>query len=376
MARQKIPGVKKSRLQQLSAARASKRRKLDTEATPEPEPIPNHESEEEGWYFNDSSDSEGSDSSEEEGEEEEGEEDDWDESPVLPSPIIATPPLSQPLAPPLPSLPALSPFSLPAPSLPLLPAPPLPPLPAPPPSPKPLRLIQDVLKFNKVGEDKLRGTWGRGSKAMEERKAKSARESQQQASQTYSISALLARSQEKAARREQERLDNMSGDIELSREEERNTQDIPIPAACGPPLTFKQQQIEKQVQALADLEKLLSSVTEQDRKYGCRFSPHTNFFQRHLMVKQFLNIQKRRLPGQTQRDLAISVAASFGRGHTTGRNIVRWEKAWVTTREIPARRGAEMYESWLTDENVVMAIREFAQKQGDKLSSYPLPSPR
>lgn len=357
MARQKISGVKKSRLQQLSAARASKRRKFDINTTPEP--IPTHENEEKGWYFNNSSDSEGFDSSEEEdgGEEEEDDDDNWDEPPVLPLPIITAPPLSRPLAPLLPPLPAVLPFPPSAPSIPSLSTPPSP--------SKPLRLIQDVLKFDKVGEKKLRGAWGKGSKATEERKAKSARESQQEASQTYSISGLFARSHEKAVRLEQEKLDNMTRATELSGGEERYTLNLPVPAACAPPLTFKQRQIEKQIQALADLEKLLNSVTEQDKKYGCRFSPHTNFFQRHLMVKQFLNIQKRKLSGQTRRGLVISLAASFGQGHTTGRNIVQWEKAWVTSREIPARKEAGMYESWLTDENVVMAIREFARKQGD-----------
>ena len=76
MAKQKISGIKKSHLQHLNTAQASKRRKLDIEVTPEPEPIPNHKSEEEDWYFNNSSDSKGFDSSKKEGEEEEEKEDD------------------------------------------------------------------------------------------------------------------------------------------------------------------------------------------------------------------------------------------------------------------------------------------------------------
>ena len=83
------------------------------------------------------------------------------------------------------------------------------------------------------------------------------------------------------------------------------------------------------------------------------------------MVKQFLSIQTGKLPSQTRRQLATSVVASFSWGQTTARNIVRWERLWVTLGEIPARKEAGMYASWLTDEDVVMDIREFAQKQGD-----------
>lgn len=137
-------------------------------------------------------------------------------------------------------------------------------------------------------------------------------------------------------------------------------EDTPLRPACSPPLTFREKQVEMRVHALASLEKLLELVTEQDKKYGYRLSSRTNFFKRHLMVKQFLAVQKKRLSGQTRRHLAISVAASFDRGHTTAHNIVQWENSWVITSEIPARKEVEMYASWLTDEDVIMAICEFA----------------
>lgn len=113
---------------------------------------------------------------------------------------------------------------------------------------------------------------------------------------------------------------------------------------------------------LVNLKKLLSLVTEQDKKYGYRLSPRTNFFQRHVMVRQFLSMQTRKISGQTRRQLARSVAASFNRRHTTARNIVRWEKSWITIGEIPTRKKAEMYASWLIDEDVMMNIREFSRK--------------
>lgn len=163
---------------------------------------------------------------------------------------------------------------------------------------------------------------------------------------------MFAKGREKAARLATETMNNV----------EENTF---LPRAYLPPLTFQERWIETRVQALADLERLLEFVTEQDKKYGYRLSPQTNFFQRHLMVKQFFVIQRRKIPGQTRRQLAISIAASFNRGQTTGRNLVRWENSWVATRDIPAQKEAEIYASWLTDEDVIMAIREFARKQGD-----------
>lgn len=78
-------------------------------------------------------------------------------------------------------------------------------------------------------------------------------------------------------------------------------------------------------------------VTEQGKKYEYRFSPQGNFYQRHLMVNIFLSSQKRGLPGQTRQNLALFVAATFNRGQTTARNIVRWETAdYITLLFFPS----------------------------------------
>ena len=37
----------------------------------------------------------------------------------------------------------------------------------------------------------------------------------------------------------------------------------------------------------------------------------------------------------------------------------------MTSREISAQKKVKMYQSWLTNENLVMVIYEFAQKQND-----------
>ena len=74
-------------------------------------------------------------------------------------------------------------------------------------------------------------------------------------------------------------------------------------------------------------------------------APQSNFYQRHLMEKHFLAIQKRRTLGQTRRYLALFVAATFNRGQTTMRNIIRWERSWVEKKEIPE----SLYSGWHTE---------------------------
>ena len=94
---------------------------------------------------------------------------------------------------------------------------------------------------------------------------------------------------------------------------------------------------------MKNLERLIDLVTEQEKKYGYRLSPQSNYYQRHLMVKHFLLSQQKKLPGQTRQDLALFVASTFNRGQTTARNIIRWEKSWVTDNEIPCRKEAKDY---------------------------------
>ena len=83
------------------------------------------------------------------------------------------------------------------------------------------------------------------------------------------------------------------------------------------------------------------------------------------MVKYFLSSQQKKLLGQTRQDLALFVASTFNRGQTTARNIICWEKLWVTNNEIPYYKEAKDYESWINNKDVTMAVRDFARKQGD-----------
>ena len=71
------------------------------------------------------------------------------------------------------------------------------------------------------------------------------------------------------------------------------------------------------MEALKDVTRLLTLVTEQEKKYGDRLSPYSNFYRRHLMVQQFLQTQLTSQPSQTRRDLSLTVSRAFGRGHHT-----------------------------------------------------------
>lgn len=55
-----------------------------------------------------------------------------------------------------------------------------------------------VLGWDGEGEAKLRGIWGKGSRSMEERKQRNAREFQKQAAQCYHIGGMFKKAQEKA----------------------------------------------------------------------------------------------------------------------------------------------------------------------------------
>ena len=106
-------------------------------------------------------------------------------------------------------------------------------------------------------------------------------------------------------------------------------------------------------------------MTEQENKYKERLSPYSNFYRQHVMVQQFLQIKLRTQPSQTRRDLALSIARSFGRNHATARNIVQWEKSLIAYREIPRRKNREDYATWMDNEELKESIRDFARKKRD-----------
>ena len=83
-------------------------------------------------------------------------------------------------------------------------------------------------------------------------------------------------------------------------------------------LSFK----EERVLALQEITRLLEFVTEQEKKYEDKLSLHSNFYRRHVMFQQFLQIQLKTKPSPTWKELSLNIARFFDRGHNTGRNIV------------------------------------------------------
>ena len=120
---------------------------------------------------------------------------------------------------------------------------------------------------------------------------KSARELRKEASQKYNIQALWQRSKDLGMIFQA----NSQDELEQSRESQPNAGVSfisllsKVPDGCLPPLSKQQNSKNDRIEALKDLTRLLEKikfilVTEQEKKYKGRLSPHSNFYRRHLMV--------------------------------------------------------------------------------------------
>ena len=227
------------------------------------------------------------------------------------------------------------------------------------------------IKWNKEGEDRLRGVYGIGSRSLSKRQRKSARELEEQASKTYDISALWQRNRGLGMisfANSQIKL----GQLSKSQPNDGVSSTLPLSkiARGGASLPSNQETLKSQrTGALENLNKLLKLVTEQDKKYGTRLSPHSNFYRRHIMVQQFFQSQLTTQPSLRRRTLSLNVARSFGRGNPTARNS-SMEREWVGSRKIPERKEREDSDSWIYNGDLNDAMREFVRMQGD--SKYTL----
>ena len=139
------------------------------------------------------------------------------------------------------------------------------------------------IRWNKEGEDRLRGGYGKGSRRTQMRHQKSARELRKEASKTYNIQALWKRSQDLGM------LSTANAQAGLGQSTESlssgivcSSSEIPCDESALP--SKRQIYRDKQVEALKELTRLMELVTEQEKKYEERLSPHSNFYRRHLMV--------------------------------------------------------------------------------------------
>lgn len=103
---------------------------------------------------------------------------------------------------------------------------------------------------------------------------------------------------------------------------------------------------------MTDLTRLVERVTEQEKKYGERLVPRSDFYRRHLMVKHFLQIQLQTQFNQARYNLSLQIAQSFRKGRSTARNIICWENSWVEDRNSSSVQDREDYFSRIDEENV------------------------
>ncbi|RPB21874.1 hypothetical protein L211DRAFT_888332 [Terfezia boudieri ATCC MYA-4762] len=94
---------------------------------------------------------------------------------------------------------------------------------------------------------------------------------------------------------------------------------------------------------------------------------------RHTAVLQFMQLQLKR-PWEIRETLSLAVAESFGRATSTAKCLRSWERSWISSRYIKVGlkgKNKSAY-SWLEDEGVLLAMREYIASVGEKLTSLGL----
>lgn len=110
--------------------------------------------------------------------------------------------------------------------------------------------------------------------------------------------------------------------------------------------------------SIADLERSLRSKT-----LGLTGQNRT----RHQAVLRFLYYQRTRKGEETRQFMALQVARCFNRGKWFAEKLVSWEISWRKNRTIPkGKQGCfQKVKSWLSDEGVELAVREYLSGAGE-----------
>jgi hypothetical protein len=110
--------------------------------------------------------------------------------------------------------------------------------------------------------------------------------------------------------------------------------------------------------SISDLEKALRSKTVNLTGQNMT---------RHQAVLRLLYYQKTRKHEETRKDMALKVARCFNRGKWFAERLVSWENSWRKSRTIPkGKQGCfQKVKSWLTDEGVELAVREYLSGAGE-----------
>jgi cobalamin biosynthesis protein CobT len=88
---------------------------------------------------------------------------------------------------------------------------------------------------------------------------------------------------------------------------------------------------------------------------------------RHQAVLRFLYYQKTRQKTDTRQSMALQVARCFNRRRWFAERLVSWELSWKKDRTIPTgKQGCfQKVKSWLADEGVELAVREYLSGAGE-----------
>ena len=117
------------------------------------------------------------------------------------------------------------------------------------------------------------------------------------------------------------------------------------------------------------MDHFLKLPTIQEDTYGFVLDAHSSFHLRHRMVQGSLWLQSKRdqFPNKAQRQLASITANSFNRGDHTAKMIVQWTKIWMQGENLPNTHAGQHKHnfSWMDDEDVTFAVREFIHQQGE-----------
>ena len=88
---------------------------------------------------------------------------------------------------------------------------------------------------------------------------------------------------------------------------------------------------------------------------------------RHQAVLRFLYYQRMRQHKETRESMALRVASCFNRGKWFAEKLISWEISWRKDRTIPkGKQGCfQKVKSWLRDEGVELAVREYLSGAGE-----------
>ncbi|KAI1007215.1 hypothetical protein K3495_g998 [Podosphaera aphanis] len=95
---------------------------------------------------------------------------------------------------------------------------------------------------------------------------------------------------------------------------------------------------------------------------------------RTLAVLALLYSKKLQEKGASREDISLTVAKTLNKGRYFADRIRQWEHSWIEERQIAESRGGKNSKrlSWLNDEGVQLAVREWCSVAGEGITAYEL----